>query len=137
MTYSAASAQYILTGSTDRQIRLFNPARALINPAITREVNQTSSITSTPTSTIRTKKTEPPGAGLLQTYSGHGYEVLDIAVSDDNARFVSCGGDKLVFLWDVVSARTTRRFEGHGGRVNAVGFGGDAGDGSVVVSGGS
>lgn len=61
--------------------------------------------------------------------------MLDIAVSDDNARFVSCGGDKLVFLWDVVSARTTRRLEGHGGRVNAVAFGGDAGDGAVVVSG--
>jgi mitogen-activated protein kinase organizer 1 len=60
---------------------------------------------------------------------------LDIAVSDDNAKFVSCGGDKLVFVWDVVNARTTRRLEGHGGRVNAVGFGGDAGDGSVVVSG--
>lgn len=71
----------------------------------------------------------------MQTYSGHGYEVLDIAVSDDNARFVSCGGDKLVFLWDVATARTTRRFEGHGGRVNSVAFGGDAGDGSVVISG--
>lgn len=72
---------------------------------------------------------------MVQTYSGHGYEVLDISVSDDNARFVSCGGDKLVFLWDVATARTTRRFEGHGGRVNSVAFGGDAGDGSVVVSG--
>jgi len=38
-------------------------------------------------------------------------------------------------LWDVITARTLRRFEGHGGRVNAVAFGGDAGDGSVVVSG--
>jgi len=38
-----------------------------------------------------------------------------------------------VFLWDVATARTLRRWSGHFGRVNCVGFGGD-GD-SVVVSG--
>ncbi|EME42960.1 hypothetical protein DOTSEDRAFT_107742, partial [Dothistroma septosporum NZE10] len=70
---------------------------------------------------------------LIQTYSAHGYEVLDLAVSEDNARFVSGGGDKTVFLWDVATAVTTRRFAGHAGRINAVTFGGE-GD-SVVVSG--
>lgn len=70
---------------------------------------------------------------LIQTYSAHGYEVLDLAVSEDNARFVSGGGDKTVFLWDVATAVTTRRFAGHAGRVNAVAFGGE-GDG-VVISG--
>ena len=69
----------------------------------------------------------------MQTYGAHGYEVLDIAVSDDNARFVSVGGDKTVFLWDVTSARTLRRWSGHVGRVNACAFGGVGGD--VVVSG--
>lgn len=71
--------------------------------------------------------------GLVQTYSAHGYEVLDLAVASDNARFASVGGDKQVFLWDVATARTLRRWSGHFGRVNCVGFGGD-GD-SVVVSG--
>ena len=99
LTFSAGSGQYLLTGSSDRQIRLFNP------------------------STSR----------LIQTYSAHGYDVLDLAVSADNARFVSGGGDKSVFLWDVASAQTIRRFGGHSGRVNAVSFGGE-GD-SVVVSG--
>ena len=70
---------------------------------------------------------------MVQTYGAHGYEVLDIAVSDDNARFVSVGGDKTVFLWDVTSARTLRRWSGHVGRVNACAFGGAGGD--VVVSG--
>lgn len=70
----------------------------------------------------------------MQTYSAHGYEVLDLAVTDDNARFASVGGDKQVFLWDVATARTLKRWGGHFGRINCVGFGGD-GD-SVVVSGG-
>ena len=75
----------------------------------------------------------PATERLIQTYSAHGYEVLDLAVSDDNARFVSVGGDKTVFLWDVATAQTTRRFAGHAGRVNACAFGGE-GD-SVIVSG--
>lgn len=75
----------------------------------------------------------PTTASLVQTFDAHGYEVLDIAVSDDNARFASVGGDKQVFLWDVATARTLRRFAGHFGRVNAVAFGGEGG--SVVVSG--
>jgi mitogen-activated protein kinase organizer 1 len=78
----------------------------------------------------------PSTARLIQTYSAHGYEVLDLAVSSDNARFVSCGGDKSVFLWDVATAQTLRRFGGgggHSGRVQGVAFGGE-GD-SVVVSG--
>ncbi|EMC94291.1 hypothetical protein BAUCODRAFT_228397 [Baudoinia panamericana UAMH 10762] len=99
LTFSAGSGQYLLTGSQDRQVRLFNPS---------------------------TRK-------LVQTYSAHGYEVLDLAVSDDNSRFASVGGDKTVFLWDVATAQTLRRFAGHVARVNAVAFGGD-GD-SVIVSG--
>ncbi|KAI9780097.1 MAG: hypothetical protein M1816_003182 [Peltula sp. TS41687] len=75
----------------------------------------------------------PANGSLIQTYDAHGYEVLDLGVSADNSRFASVGGDKQVFLWDVASARTLRRFVGHFGRVNAVGFGGE-GD-MVVVSG--
>ncbi|KAG8529815.1 Septin spn4 [Bacidia gigantensis] len=56
-----------------------------------------------------------------------------LAVGADNARFASVGGDKQVFLWDVSTARTLRRWAGHFSRVNCVDFGGD--EGSVVVSG--
>ncbi|KAK3068170.1 hypothetical protein LTR53_014466 [Teratosphaeriaceae sp. CCFEE 6253] len=98
LAFSASSGQYLLTGSQDRKIRLFNPSTAK----------------------------------LVQTFSAHGYEVLDIAVSQDNARFASVGGDKVVFVWDVATAQTLRRFQGHAGRVNAVGFGGE-GDGVVVT----
>ncbi|MCJ1225604.1 hypothetical protein MMC12_002253 [Toensbergia leucococca] len=106
VTYSAGLGQYILTGSSDRAIHLYNPAKASL---------------------------AVPKSGLVQTYSAHGYEVLDLAVTDDNARFASVGGDKQVFLWDVATARTVRRWSGHFGRVNCVGFGGE-GD-SVLVSG--
>ncbi|KAL8849571.1 MAG: hypothetical protein Q9221_005445 [Calogaya cf. arnoldii] len=105
-SYSSGLGQYILTGSSDRSIRLYNPAKA---------------------------STSSTGSGLVQTYSAHGYEVLDISVTEDNARFASVGGDKQVFLWDVATARTLRRWSGHFGRVNCVGVGGE--EGSVVVSG--
>ncbi|KAK3712087.1 hypothetical protein LTR37_009178 [Vermiconidia calcicola] len=98
LTFSAGTGQYILTGSQDRNVRLYNPS---------------------------TSK-------LIQTYSAHGYGVLDLAVSEDNARFVSVGGDKTVFVWDVATAQTVRRFSGHSGRVNACCFGGE-GDGVVVT----
>lgn len=94
LTYSAGLNQYILTGGTDRLIRLFNPSRAPIPSSL---------------STPSTTSSSTPVPGLVQTYDAHGYEVLDIAVSDDNARFVSVGGDKTVFLWDVASARTDRK----------------------------
>ncbi|MCJ1312548.1 hypothetical protein MMC25_006222 [Agyrium rufum] len=116
VTFSSAGGQYILTGSSDRSIRLYNPSKALL-----------------PTSSNASTLTPHIGAGLIQTYSAHGYEVLDIAVTDDNARFASVGGDRQVFLWDVTQGRTLRRWSGHAGRVNCVGFGGEGG--SVVISG--
>lgn len=99
VTFSAGTGQYILTGSQDRNIRLYNPS----------------------------------SSRLIQTYSAHGYEVLDLAVSDDNAKFASVGGDKTAFLWDVATAQTLRRFAGHAARVNCCAFGGE-GD-SVLVTG--
>ena len=81
-----------------------------------------------------------PQGRLIQTYSAHGYEVLSLSVSGDNARFASAGGDRAVFLWDVASAQTLRRFgggagaHGHSARINSVCFAGE--DDSLLVSGG-
>jgi mitogen-activated protein kinase organizer 1 len=61
---------------------------------------------------------------------------LDISVAADNASFASVGGDRSVFLWDVATAQTLRRFggnQGHTSRINSVAFAGN-GD-SVLVSG--
>lgn len=65
----------------------------------------------------------PHEAVHIKTYTGpHNYEVNDAAVSDDNARFVSCGGDKDFFLWDVTSGQVIRKFVGHERKVNALAF---------------
>ena len=69
---------------------------------------------------------------LLLTMRHIGWEVLDISISHDNAKFASVGGDKAVFLWDVATAKTLRRFLGHTHRVNACDFNADA---SVLASG--
>ncbi|KFA48124.1 hypothetical protein S40293_09297 [Stachybotrys chartarum IBT 40293] len=123
VTYSASPGVYILTGSADRAIRLYNPFPSTSIPEI---------------HPSKTKKPAVPQGRLIQTYSGHGYEVLSLAVASDNERFVSAGGDRSVFLWDVAAAVTTRRFggnvHGHTSRINCVSYAGD--EESIVVSGG-
>ena len=54
---------------------------------------------------------------LLQ---GHGYDVRDVAVSADNTKFASAGGDRQLFLWDVGTGATIRKFAGHDGVINSV-----------------
>ncbi|KAM7209128.1 WD40 repeat-like protein [Naviculisporaceae sp. PSN 640] len=131
VAYSASPGSYILTGSSDRTIRLYNP-------------NSTSTTTTTSTNNINTKNTTPSDPGnvpqgrLIQTYSGHGHEVLSLSIAHDNATFASSGGDRAVYLWDVTTAQTIRRFgafaNGHTGRVNTVTFAGM--DDSLLISGG-
>lgn len=79
-----------------------------------------------------------PQGRLIQSYSAHGYEVLSLSVAQDNERFVSAGGDRTVFLWDVATAATIRRFGGnqygHSSRINHVTFAGESDN--LVVSGG-
>ena len=113
VAYSSSPHAYILTGSADRTIRLYNPSKA-------------------PPSSVAPASSAAYPPGLVNKYTAHGYEVLSIDVNGANDRFISTGGDKAVFLWDVQTAQTIRRFTGHAGRVNRGVFGGD-GD-SVVVS---
>jgi WD40 repeat protein len=50
----------------------------------------------------------------------------------DNAKFASCGGDKVVFIWDVPSGKILRRLSGHFGKINALAFNTDA---QILASG--
>jgi len=55
-----------------------------------------------------------------------------ICRTHDNAKFASCGGDKVVFIWDVPSGKVLRRLSGHFGKINALAFNTDA---QILASG--
>jgi mitogen-activated protein kinase organizer 1 len=56
----------------------------------------------------------------IKTYAGHGYEVRDVAISDDSTKFVSVGADTQVFLWDISTGKIIRKFPGHDYPINCV-----------------
>jgi mitogen-activated protein kinase organizer 1 len=88
-----ADGDYCMTAGDDRKIVLWNPHREL---------------------------TPGAAAAPIKEYAAHNNRVLDVAIAADNTSFASCGGDRAVFLWDVMSGRVTRRLLGHDQRVNAV-----------------
>ncbi|KAK4127772.1 WD domain-containing protein [Parathielavia appendiculata] len=132
LAYSASPGTYILTGSSDRCIRLYNPSS-------TTPSSKNSTIT-TPATTNPPKTPPLPAGKLIQTYASHAYEVLSLSICQSNAHFCSAGGDRAVLLWDVSTAQTVRRFgssstsHSHTGRINAVTFAGA--DDSLIISGG-
>lgn len=69
---------------------------------------------------------------LLKSYSGHGYDVLDVCGSSDNSQLCSCSQDKTVILWDVASGKIVRKYRGHAGVVNCVRFNEES---TVILSG--
>ncbi|KAA1085273.1 hypothetical protein PGT21_001472 [Puccinia graminis f. sp. tritici] len=69
---------------------------------------------------------------FIKDYSGHGYEILGIAVSPNNSFLGSVGGDRSVFYWDVSTGTILRRFSGHTGVINACAFNFD---GNLLISG--
>ena len=50
----------------------------------------------------------------------------------DSKSFASCGGDRQVYLWDTVTGRILRQFQGHHLKINTLSFNEDS---SVLVSG--
>jgi len=69
----------------------------------------------------------------VKAYAGvHGYDVLDVSITDDSTKFASSGGDKTVFVWDVTSAQVVRRQRGHTERVNTLAWNKEA---TVLCSG--
>ncbi|TFJ83470.1 hypothetical protein NSK_005239 [Nannochloropsis salina CCMP1776] len=100
---------YCMTGGQDKSIKLWNPFRP---------------------SADANKAGE---AMLVQTFTGpHGYEIRDVAITTDNARFASCGGDTAFYLWDVATARVVKKFSGHAHMINSLAFNAE---GTVVLSG--
>eukprot|EP00914_Ancora_sagittata_P004932 GHVO01010277.1.p1 GENE.GHVO01010277.1~~GHVO01010277.1.p1 ORF type:complete len:328 (-),score=46.88 GHVO01010277.1:174-1133(-) len=71
------------------------------------------------------KLINPHNAKIIKSYLGpHAKEINDVAIATDNSKFVTVGGDKMGYMWDVQTARIIRRFQGHDGRVNSCQLGG-------------
>ena len=91
----SGDGNYCMTAGDDRMIMLWNP-----------------------------HKEDPSNVGNalhIKTYSGvHGYSVLDVALSKDNAKFASAGGDKSAFFWDISTGRVVRRIQAHAHRINSI-----------------
>lgn len=52
--------------------------------------------------------------------------------ANDSRSFTSCGGDRQVYLWDTVTGRIIRQYQGHHLKINALSFNEDS---SVLASG--
>ncbi|KAF8821342.1 WD domain, G-beta repeat-containing protein, partial [Cardiosporidium cionae] len=53
---------------------------------------------------------------LIKEYKGfHNLEINDVCIFDDNSKFISVGGDKIFFMWDVATGQIIRKFIGHNG----------------------
>lgn len=74
-----------------------------------------------------------PGKGLMiMNYKNlHNYDVSSLAISSDNSKFVTGGGDRNVLLTDVAEGKFVRKYTGHTARVNSVCYNNS---GNVIVS---
>ncbi len=60
---------------------------------------------------------------LVKSYKAiHNYAVHSLAINNSNSQFVTGGGDKLVFLTDVLEGKPIRKYQGHTSTVNCVAF---------------
>ncbi len=90
---------YCMTAGDDRSVKLFNPHK------------------DDPSQSAGNRHE----ALLIKNYTGvHGYQILDVVISRDNAKFATGGGDKSCFYWDVSTGRVIRRIQAHNHRINAV-----------------
>ncbi|PVU88315.1 hypothetical protein BB560_006382 [Smittium megazygosporum] len=69
---------------------------------------------------------------IFSTYEAHHREVLDLFIDKSSSKFVSCGGDKTVFHWDIERPESPRKYYGHTMRINSVCMNDE---GSLIVSG--
>ncbi len=69
----------------------------------------------------------------IRVQIGHTDIITQTALSPDGKHALSASWDKTIKLWEVVTGRLVRTFEGHDGRVYAICF---SSDGSKIFSGG-
>lgn len=60
---------------------------------------------------------------IIKNYKNlHNYDINGLDINKDNSKFVTCGGDKIVMVTDVIQGKYIRKFTGHTSRVNTVRF---------------
>lgn len=87
---------YCFTAGVDRIINLWNPWKNSVASA-----------------TDDTTTSDSSDGIIIKQYKGHGYEIVDLAITKDSTQFVSCGGDKCAIVWDINTGRYLRKLYGH------------------------
>jgi len=82
---------------------------------------------------VRLWNAQRPGAQPLHAFSGHGAEVLDVAIAPGGLKAASCGLDRAAIVWDVAAGTALMRLFGHDAKINACAFRGV--DGAVLATG--
>ncbi|GKY95527.1 hypothetical protein MPSEU_000514300 [Mayamaea pseudoterrestris] len=119
-----ASGKYCATAGADCTVRLWNPAR--LDPAFPPPPRPFSCHLGGASPAM--DKVPPrllPQALPVQTYrDGMAHPVSALAIHDENSACLLAASDKTLVLYDVLSTKPLRRFQGqHFGRINAVAFG--------------
>ena len=145
-----ASDSTILSGSTDKTIRVWNvgsesavktmgPFTADVN-AVAASPDGSTLAAAMADDTIAVFDLASAGANALRTLTGHTGEVFSLAFSVDGRWLASGGADQSVRIWDAKTGAQTRTLVGGTGEVNGLAFSRDSrslvsanGDGSMIV----
>ena len=88
MKYNS-DGNYVMSGHADRSVRLWN-------------------------SNLTNSSLESGPSREIAIFDGaHNRDIFDICIFADNEKFVTCGGDKLIFLWDVLKGTWIRKIQAH------------------------
>ncbi len=135
-------AQYIVSGSRDKTVKLWDSSNQTLVHVHTFDGHQDSvnSVAFSPdgqyivsgSSDNTVKLWDIENQKLLYTFEGHEFFVNSVAFSPDSQYIVSGSSDNTVKLWDINNKKLVHTFEGHKDSVNSVVF--DP-DGQYIVSG--
>ena len=134
--------RYIVSGSFDKTIRLWNASTGREVRTITGHTDEVSSVAFSPDGryiasgswgeTVNVKLWETSTGREIRTLAGHTDYVESVAFSPDGRYVASGSRDKTVKLWDATTGREIRTLVGHTDSVKSVAF---SPDGRYLVSG--
>ncbi|GAP96275.1 nSTAND1 domain-containing NTPase [Leptolyngbya sp. NIES-2104] len=133
--------RYVVSGSTDKTLRLWNWEQGLVTPAFVGhegEVNAVAFghngqyiISASDDGTIRLWNFQLQPIG--EPFVGHQGAVTSVAVSPEGQYIVSGGADGMICFWNLRGELIRKPLNGHQGAINSVAV---SPDGQYIVSGG-